>query len=83
MSGIDRGSHSRSAIPRAEFEKLVLGKTPAEVWTRFPNGPMPVDINDAEKLEFIGETADPTDAGPDALIDVCFEGGRAVRVRYL
>ena len=33
--------------------RVVIGKTPAEVWERFPNGPMPADVNDAEKLEFI------------------------------
>jgi hypothetical protein len=83
VPGIDRGSHSRSAIPRAEFEKLVLGRSPAEVWSRFPNGPMPADIDAAETLEFIGETADPTSGAPDAATTVEFEGGRAVQVRYL
>ena len=83
VSGIDRGSHTRSAISRAEFEGLVLGKTPAEVWARFPNGPMPADIAAAEKLEFIGETADPTTGAPDPETVVWFEGGRAVRVTYL
>jgi hypothetical protein len=47
VPGVDRGSHPRSAIPRAESERLVLGRTPAEVWQRFPNGPMPADIDDA------------------------------------
>lgn len=80
---IDRGSHSRSAMPRAEFEKLVLGKSPADVWERFPNGPMPADVDAAEMLEFFGEAADPTSGAPDAGIEVFFEGGRAVRVTYL
>jgi hypothetical protein len=83
VSGIDRATHSRSAIPRAEFEKLVLRKTPAEVWERFPNGPMPADVNDADKLEFIGETADPTSGAPDPETVVWFEGGKAVRVTDL
>ena len=67
---------------RVEFERTVMGKTPAEVKATLGEPPMSVGVDGEETWVYRKRTTNPATGQPDEVTDVVFRGGKVVRVDY-
>ena len=69
---------------RAEFERAVTGKTPAEVKAILGEPPVSVEAErvDVQTWTYENRTTNPATGEVDGVAEVEFRGGKAVRVTY-
>lgn len=67
---------------RAEFERAVTGKTPAEVKAAVGEPPLSGGWEGEETWTYRGRTTDGATGKTDGVAEVVFRGGKVVRVNY-
>ncbi len=72
----------RESFARAEFERLVTGKTVAEVKAILGEPPMNGGWEGEETWTYRERTTNPATGQPDGMTEVVFRGGKVVRVDY-
>jgi len=82
VANVGRPPTRPEVYTRAEFERAVMGKTPAEVKAAFGDPPVSGGGDGEERWMYHSLTTDPATGRADGVSEVVFRDGKAVRLNY-